>query len=86
MPAHLKTMALHDVQLVLGRALVDETFRKELIANPAATLKELGYHADRKLAAFFGKLKSSSFSSAAAAVRKDYHEGAADGISRPRCV
>jgi len=86
MPAHLKTMALSDVQLVLGRALMDKTFRDELAARPAATLKKLGYDADDKVVTFFGKLKQKDFKAAADVVAENYHEDAADGIIRPRCV
>lgn len=86
MPAQLKTMALHDVQLVLGRALMDPAFRRELTKNTAATLKALGYDADRKLVAFFGKLKAKNFAAAAEEVEKDYDQAAADSISRPRCA
>jgi len=86
MPAHLKTMTLQDVQLVLGRALMDPSFRANLIKSPGATLKALGYDAsDRKLVSFFGNLDAASFKAAAAEVEKDYHRSAADGISRPRC-
>ena len=86
MPAHLKTMQLHDVQQVLGRALMDPAFRKALTKSPAATLKALGYDADRKVVAFFGNLKAKSFAAAAAEVEKDYDKTAADNVSRPRCA
>ncbi|MDZ5650688.1 MULTISPECIES: Os1348 family NHLP clan protein [Nitrospirillum] len=65
MTQFLTEMTPEDVQKVLGRALLEPGFRKQLLADPKGTLAILGYKASAEALAFFAKLGDQAFGNAA---------------------
>ncbi|MBB6252857.1 Os1348 family NHLP clan protein [Nitrospirillum iridis] len=61
----LRSPTTEEVQSILGRALLDADFRKQLIDNPTHTLSILGFTASPNALAFFSKLGGQSFTTAA---------------------
>jgi hypothetical protein len=63
------SMALADVEKILGRALIDRNFRDKLVANPEEVLNILGYgQASEDAISFFKALGQGDFPQAATEV------------------
>jgi hypothetical protein len=92
-----KNLTLDDVQTIIGRAMVDESFRAEFTADPEATLKKLHIGltagADDKAAALVRSIAAAlsedntgvSLKDALKTLRESYIQST-DGIIRPRCI
>ena len=57
------------IKEILGKALEDENFRKDLLANPADALKNAGYHPHKDAVKFFEALNNKKFAEAAKHVK-----------------
>ncbi|MEA1647605.1 hypothetical protein UAJ10_01060 [Nitrospirillum sp. BR 11164] len=65
MTQFLREMTPDDVQKILGRALLEPGFRKQLLADVPGTLAILGFKASPAALAFFAKLGEQPFGDAA---------------------
>ncbi|MGC3938557.1 hypothetical protein ACOTTU_12205 [Roseobacter sp. EG26] len=93
-----KHLTLEDVQLIIGRAMVDESFRSEFTRAPKETLKKLhisatvGGKEDEKTMklinalaeAFSDKCSGATLQEALENIRNSYLQST-DGVIRPRC-
>lgn len=94
-----KHLTLDDVQMIIGRAMVDESFRAEFTSSPEATLKKLhismktGGEDDAKSVALINDIANAlkeenagaSLGDALNSIRQCYL-ASADGVVRPRCA
>lgn len=89
---HKHGLTLEDVQMIIGRGVLDESFRKEFIADPEDVVKRLGISVDEDgsavdllkaiSAVFDGR---ADVQAAMSDIRKAYEESS-DGVIRPRCA
>ena len=87
-------LTLFDIQAILGRALVDPPFLRNLTAGQIAVnnvLQQLGYELDPVVAGrvtgqeVISRIVSDETFRAAAQVASQTYEDSADGVIRPRC-
>ncbi|WP_341234981.1 hypothetical protein [uncultured Sulfitobacter sp.] len=93
-----KHLTLDDIQMIIGRAMVDERFRSEFTSNPEATLEKLristkiGDTVDEKSVALINAIAEAlredntggTLQDALKNIRDSYLEST-DGIIRPHC-
>lgn len=89
---HTRGLTLEDVQTIIGRGILDESFRKEFIADPEDVVSRLGISLEkdgeaRKLLAAIGNVfAGKSDLKAAMQEIKSAYEDTSDGVIRPRCA
>ena len=59
------TLSLPELQDLLGKAIADKNLRRDLLGNPDATLKKLGYPNHPDAVKFFEALRDKGFKDAA---------------------
>jgi len=74
----MKSLDYESVKEILGRALLDQVFREELLANPEQTIAGLGFTQSEDSLEFFESLTEDGFEAYAESV--DERVG---GLARP---
>lgn len=84
-----KKLSLNQVQMLVGRAMVDDAFRKALVGDPLGTAATLGIHVDSSaeqlLETIAGALTDDASIADAQQKIRDAYMNSTDGIIRPRC-
>lgn len=89
---HTRGLTLEDVQMIIGRGILDEAFRKEFINDPQEVVNRLGISLGdddnaKKLLASIGSVFSGETDLRAAMEQiKKAYEDSSDGVIRPRCA
>ncbi|MBO9446757.1 hypothetical protein [Ruegeria sp. R14_0] len=89
---HKHGLTLEDVQTIIGRGVLDESFRQAFVQDPEEVVKRLGVSVEdddnaRELLSSIGKVLEggSDIQAAMDDIRKAYEESS-DGVIRPRCA